>query len=420
MRRFAPILLILLSLSCAQEPVDLRAKHIARVEQHLVAPDYAHPVPAEHASIADRLAFWHVPGVSIAVINNGKVEWAKGYGMADLATSKLVNQRTLFHGASLSKPVNAISALTFVQEGKLDLDKDVNEQLTGWQLPPSEFTSSIKITLRRLLSHTAGMSVAYWGLGFPADGPDVSLVDVLNGKPPATQPVKVEEFPGKRFHYSGGAVAISQLMQEEIAKQPYPTIIKQRIFEPLGMTESTQEQRLTADQLAHVAPGFKAGKRVNGPERVYPAMSGAGLWTTPEDYCKIVLEIQRAVAGEKTRVLSAGAANAMLTPYIANAKNASSQKATVGMGVFLSGQNKGRTFFHAGSHAGYACYMIGRLDGGQGVVVMTNGDDAFDLVAEIIQTIGQEYGWPDYHFVPPPRTKTTTQPTTNLTTKPVQ
>ncbi len=420
MHRFAPICLIILSLSCAQEPVDLRAKHMARVEQHLIAPDYARAVPADHASIADRLAFWHVPGVSVAVINNGKVEWARGYGVADLATSKPVDEHTLFHGASLSKPLNAICALTFVQDGKLDLDKDVNDQLTGWKLPPSEFTTKIKITLRRLLSHTAGMSVAYWGLGFPADKPDAPLIDVLNGKPPATQPVKVEELPGKRFHYSGGAVAISQLMQEEVAKQPYPTIVKQRVFDPLGMTESTQEQRLTTEQLQHVAPGFKAGKRVNGPERVYPAMSGAGLWTTPEDFCKVVMEIQRAASGEKTRVLSPGAANAMLTPYIANAKNASSQKSTLGMGVFLAGQSNGRTFFHAGSHSGYACYMIGRLESGQGVVVMTNGDDAFDLIAEIVQTIGQEYGWPDYHFIPPPRAKPTTNPSTTSTTKSVQ
>lgn len=410
MRRFAPLLFLVISLSCAQEPTDLRAKHMAAIEGHLLAPDYAKSVPTEHASIADRLAFWHVPGVSVAVINNGKVEWAKGYGVADLATGKPVDPHTLFHGASLSKPINAISVMTFVQDGKLDLDKDINEQLTGWKLPSSEFTQTLKITLRRLLSHTAGMSMAYFGLGFPADGPETPLIDVLNGKPPATQPVRVEELPGKRFHYSGGAVAISQLMQEEVSKQPYPTIIKQRVLDPLGMTESTQEQRLTAEQLQHVAPGFKAGKRVNGPERVYPAMSGAGLWTTPEDFCKVVVEIQRAAAGEKTRVLSLGAAKAMLTPYIANSKNASSQNSTVGMGLFLAGQSHGRTFFHAGSHAGYACYMIGRLEGGQGVVVMTNGDDAFDLIGEIVQTVGREYGWPDYHFVPPPRAKPATKP----------
>jgi CubicO group peptidase (beta-lactamase class C family) len=412
MRRLVPLLFIFLALGCAQEPATIRARHIARIEQRLIAPDYAKPVPSDHASINDRLAHWHVAGVSIAVINDGKVEWAKGYGVADLATGRAVDEHTLFHGASLSKPVNAITVLKFVQDGKLELDKDVNAQLKGWKVPPSDFTKDKPITLRRLLSHTAGMSLAAFGPGYPATMPAQPLVDLLNGKPPATQPVRVEEMPGKRFHYSGGAVAISQLMLEEVTGEPYPKIVKENALAPLGMGESTLEQTLSAEQLQHAAPGFKAGKHVNGPERVYPAMSAAGLWTTPSDYCNVIVEIQRAISGAPSKVLSQGGAEVMLTPYIANAKNASKRTSTVGMGVFLTGKGEGRTFFHAGSHAGYACYMVGRLEAGQGVVVMTNGDDAFDLIAEIVQTVASEYGWPDYGFIPPPRPKPATQPAT--------
>ena len=273
MRRLAPLLLLIIAVGCAQDPAAVRAKHIARIEQHLIAPDYANPVPANHASINDRLAYWHVPGVSIAVINGGKVEWARGYGVADLDTGKAVDEHTLFHGASLSKPVNAMTVLKFVQDGKLALDQDVNQQLKGWHVPTTQFTASKPITLRRLLSHTAGMSLAAFGLGLPATMPSQTVVDVLNGKPPATRPVHVEELPGRRFHYSGGGVAISQLMLEEITHEPYPQIVQETVFGPLGMTESTFEQKLSPEQLQHVAPGFKAGKRVNGPEHVYPAMS---------------------------------------------------------------------------------------------------------------------------------------------------
>jgi CubicO group peptidase (beta-lactamase class C family) len=393
--------------------------HLARIEQHLIAPEYAAPVPADHATIADRLAYWHVPGVSIAVINDGKVEWAKGYGVADLEKHQPVDEHTLFHGASLSKPVNAVTVLTFVQEGKLDLDKPINEQLVSWKLPENDFTRATPITLRRLLSHTAGMSMMFFGRGFDAKDPMPPLLDVLNGKPPATQPVVVEEKPGARFHYSGGAVAISQLMLEEAAKQPYPRIVKQHVFDPLGMSESTFEQKLPPEWEARTAPGYKDGKRVNGTERVYPAMSGAGIWCTPADYCKLMIEIQRAATHQPARVLAPGAAQVMLTPYIENSKNASNRRTTVGMGVFLAGDAKSHngTFYHAGAYAGYACYAIGRLEAGQGVVVMTNGDDAFDLIGEIVQTVAKEYGWPDYHFIPPPRAPKATTSATSPATK---
>jgi CubicO group peptidase (beta-lactamase class C family) len=411
MRRIVLCLMIVV-MGCARPPAAGPVDHVGRIEGHLIAPEYLKRVPREHDSLVDRMAFYHVPGVSIAVINHGQVEWSRGYGIADLASGAAVDEHTLFHGASLSKPINAITVLKFVQDGKLELDRDINEQMTGWRLPPSMFTMDKPITLRRLLSHTAGMSLAAFGLGYPAATTLPSVVDVLNGKPPATQPIHVEEQPGKRFHYSGGAVAISQWMVEQITKELYPRVVKENVFRPLGMTESTFEQTLSAEQLKHVAPGFKGGKRVNGPERVYPAMSAAGLWTTASDYCRVVMEIQHAAAGAPSKVLSPGAADAMLTPYILNGKGPSFRKSTVGLGVFLAGNGKGRTFFHAGSHAGYACYMIGRLEAGQGVVVLTNGDNAFDLIGEIVQTVADEYGWPDYQFIAPPRPKATTQPTT--------
>ena len=142
MRRLAILFPVFFLLAgCAQQPSA--ARHVARIEQHLLAPDYLPAVPADHASIADRLAYYKVPGVSVAVINDGKVEWAKGYGIADVETKRAVDERTLFHGASLSKPVNAITFLIYVQQHKVDLDKPVNEQLSGWKLPDNEWTAKL-------------------------------------------------------------------------------------------------------------------------------------------------------------------------------------------------------------------------------------------------------------------------------------
>lgn len=413
-RRVLPLLIAFASLIGCQShaPQAMRA----RIEQHLHAPDYLPKVPSEHASIEDRLAHYRVPGVSVAVIDHGQVVWAMGYGTADVQTRAPVDEHTLFHGASLSKTVNAITVMTLVQDGKLDLDKPINEQLKEWKLSENQYTRQTPITLRRLLSHTAGMGLKYMGLGTAADAPKpTTLVDLLNGAPPATQPVQVVEPPGKRFVYSGGAIAIAQLMLQEAAgSDNYPQVVKQRVFDPLGMTETTFEQTLSDTQLAHVAPGYKGGKRVNGPERVYAAMSAAGIWTTPEDYAKVVLEIQHAIQGKGEKVLSSGAVLAMCTPYITNLPNASGRKSTVGAGVFLAGEGPSRVFFHVGSHAGYSAYFVGRFEAGQGVVVMTNGDDAFDLIGEIVQTVADAYGWPDYHFIPPPKAPaaTTSAPST--------
>src|SRR5690242_13332076 len=139
MRRIAIAITFLLAGCSHSSTSRAPADRVARIEQHLVAPDYAKPVPKDHASIPERMAYWHVPAVSVAVINDGRVEWARAYGVADLGAGRAADVHTLFHGASLSKPVNAITVLKFVQDGKLDLDKPVNEQLKGWKLPENEF-----------------------------------------------------------------------------------------------------------------------------------------------------------------------------------------------------------------------------------------------------------------------------------------
>jgi len=192
----------------------------------------------------------------------------------------------------------------------------------------SEQTRGKPTILRQLLSHTAGMGVRYLGTGFPESGPVPTLVDFLNGKPPATQPVKVVDEPGRQFYYSGGAIAISQLMLEEAAHEPYPAVVDQTVFKPLGMTESTFELQLRNEWRSHAAPGYKEGKRVNGADRVYPAMAAAGLWTTAGDFTKLVIEIQRAANGRGPKVLGSEVKE-MLRPYIANAKSANPRPASV-------------------------------------------------------------------------------------------
>jgi CubicO group peptidase (beta-lactamase class C family) len=158
--------------------------------------------PAQN--LIDRMQHHNVPGVSIAVIDNGRIDWARGYGFADVGTNQKVDLDTLFQAASISKPVTAMAALHFVEEGKLALDEDVNRRLASWKVPENEYTKTEKVTLRRILSHSAGLTV-HAVAGYAVGEPVPSLVDILNGKKGTySAPVVIDFVPGSKMRYSGG------------------------------------------------------------------------------------------------------------------------------------------------------------------------------------------------------------------------
>ena len=209
-------------------------------------------------SIAERMRFYHVEGVSIAVIRDSKIEWAKGYGMADAEAKQSVTTTTLFQAGSISKPVAAMGALVLVQDGKLTLDGDINQFLKSWKVPANAHTGKAPVTLERLLSHTAGLTVH----GFPgyAAGEAVPTVpQVLDGAAPAnTAPVRVDLDPGTQYRYSGGGYTIAQLAMTDVTGQPFPALMQRLVLGPLGMKASTYDQPLPAARLPEAAAGYDA------------------------------------------------------------------------------------------------------------------------------------------------------------------
>ena len=197
-----PLLLAAIAPACAAT-----SDEIARIERGLRQPVALAGQPATRL-LADEMRRLNVPGVSIAVIRGGKIAWAQGFGVTH-AGGPAVTAGTLFQAASISKPVAAMAVLRLVQEGKLDLDADVNTILTSWRLPPAS-TGEAKVNLRQLLSHTAGTSVSGFP-GYAADKPVPTLVQVLDGAVPAnTKPVRVDAAPGSAWRYSGGGYSIVQ------------------------------------------------------------------------------------------------------------------------------------------------------------------------------------------------------------------
>jgi CubicO group peptidase (beta-lactamase class C family) len=288
---------------------------IQRVEQGLLPQVLVKGDPAW--TIQERMQYYKIPGVSIAVINNFKIAWSNAYGLRDVETKEPVTVETLFQDGSISKPVAAMVALKKVETGKLSLDENINNKLTSWKLPDNEFTAKKKVTLANILSHTGGLTVH----GFPgyAVGETVpTLPQILDGVSPAnTAAVRVDMEPGVKFRYAGGGTTIMQLALMDIEKKPFPQIAKETVLDPLQMTNSTYNQPLPADWLKRAAAGYRPdGSEVEGKRHTYPEMAAAGLWTTPIELAKFAIEIQLSLQGKSNKVLSKAMTEKMLTPFI--------------------------------------------------------------------------------------------------------
>ncbi|MGH6910969.1 MAG: serine hydrolase domain-containing protein [Phenylobacterium sp.] len=378
----AIIAVLMLAGPAAASPSAADRAAIAAVETRL-APATPSAGQPDYKSLATRMAELKVPGVSIAFFENGRLTWARAYGVADGA--RPVTPATLFQAASMSKAVAATAALRLVEQGKLDLDEDVNSQLKAWKVPPSAFTAEQKVTLRRLLSHTAGMTVSGFP-GYAAGKPVPSLVQMLDGVAPSNTPaIRSFETPGGAYAYSGGGYTVAQLAIVEAGGKPYPDLLQDLVLRPAGMRQSTFAQPLPAALVGRAAAGHdRKGEVIPGGRNTYPEYAAAGLRTTASDYGRFMIGLQNAYAGRPHALLRQPSAQTMMTPVDAG----------YGLGVAL-GRRGGHPYFqHGGSNAGFQSNALAFLDGsGQGAAVMTNGDAGGRLAAEIFSALASAYGW---------------------------
>ena len=329
---------------------------------------------------------FRVPAVSIAVIKDFKIHWAKAYGVADVETGQAADTGTAFQAASISKPVFAMSAVKLAQDGKFSLDADVNTILKSWRVPTSELQRDQPVTLRTLMSHTSG---ADDGFGFPGYDPTAArptLVQIMNGESPSNVgPVRFARPPYAGAKYSGGAVTLAQLAVMDAVGRPYAEIGRELVLAPLGMSNSTFEQPMSdafAKKAARAHNG--AGRRMGAPWHVYPEQAAAGLWTTPSDLARFAIEVQRAIRGPKGTVLTQASAREMVTP--------------VGVGGFAVGlavdeRGEGWYFSHGGSNWGFRCNLVAHVRKGYGIVIMTNGDNGGPVMSEIEARVAAAYNW---------------------------
>ena len=375
------------SVDAQTSPAPDVVARIARVERGLLPPIRVRGRAYTPSTIEERLKALGVPTVSVAVINDGRIEWAKAYGVADVASARPATTATLFQAASMSKPVASMGALRLVQEGKLALDEPVNAKLRSWAVPANSFTTSRAVTLRGIMTHSAGLTVH----GFPGYARDAAVptvVQILNGEKPAnTAAVRVDIEPGTRWRYSGGGMTVMQLLMSDVTGEPFPALMRRLVLDPIGMTASTYEQPLPAKRAAEAATAYRrAGRPVEGRYHTYPEMAAAGLWTTPTDLARWIIEVQQSFAGRSNRVLSREMTAAMLTAGIGH----------WGLGVGVEGSGDSLRFSHGGANEGFRGTFVGFATGGRGAVAMSNSDVGSTVVEEIVQAIAKEYGWPGF------------------------
>jgi CubicO group peptidase (beta-lactamase class C family) len=361
--------------------------HVQRIENGLLTAVVIRGQPSE-LKLTERMAHYGVPGVSIAIINDGQVEWAKGYGVLEARGTKPVTDLTRFQAASISKPLTAMAALSLAQAGKLGLDDNVNLELKSWRVPDNEFTRDQKVTLRRLLNHSAGVTVEDVG-SYAADERLPTLVQALDGVNPAhSPPIRVDMVPGTKWRYSGGGYSVVQQVLIDVTGQPFAELMQDLVLRKIGMSHSTFEQPLPRDWEAIAATGHDVnGEPLKGRWHIFPQAAAAGLWTTPTDLAQFAIELQRSYKGTSNRVLSVDMTRQMLTKQLGG----------YGLGLWLGGKDEITNFSHAGQNEGFTCILVAYLDTGRGAVVMTNGDRGSGLFNEILRAIAREYGWPDYH-----------------------
>lgn len=364
---------------------------LERLERNVVALPGPRPGP-RMAPLAERMRDMRVPAVSVAFIEAGRVKWARAYGVTVAGSGRRVSADTPFQAGSLSKAVAAAGALRLVDRGRLSLDEDVNRRLRAWRVPADPALSAEAVTLRRLLSHTAGLTVSAYP-GYRAGEAAPTLVQSLLGaKPAATAPVRLFAPPGTATAYSGGGYSVAQLLMTEAERLEFPLLMQRSVLRPTGMARSgfNPPKRPGAAARGHDSEGIP----IPGGGNFYPELAAAGLWTTPSDYGRFLIALQDSWAGRPGALLKPRTARAMTTPVLSG----------YGLGVIVMERGGRPIITHGGANEGFESRFVAFLDGSrQGLVIMTNGDNGGFLAAAIQRTLFEAYGLPDALGPPPPR-----------------
>ncbi len=348
--------------------------------------------------IEDLLNKYHIPGASIAIANNGTIIWSKGFGMADIATRRLVNNTTLFQACSITKTLTSTAVLMLIAQKNISLDQPVNNYLKRWKIPENRFTQKRPITIRMLLNHTAPISNPYPDGGFSYDAAIPTLKKLFLGKKPAKNPpLTVTGVPGKKFSYCNGCYAILQMFMEDVTGESYSSLIKRLILHPISMNNSLFDNQLFPREQNKIAlPYNTKGQRFKKAPTRSPIYATGWLWTDAQDLTKFAIAIQKSI----------NSIHGLVPQALAISLVSPDSTPTRGLGFFIANKNgdeykHGHYFMHTGNNVGYLTLLIGSIDGKNTAAFMINSSPnwnaehfpQFAFIKQTLQLINTYYKW---------------------------
>ncbi|WP_399628066.1 serine hydrolase domain-containing protein [Sporosarcina sp. SG10008] len=321
----------------------------------------------KNINIQERMKHYNVQGLSNTLLEGDEISGTENYGLLEVESNRKANEDSIFSACSISKFLTGILVMKLVEDGLLNLDDDVNENLKTWKAPENDFTKNKKVTLRNLLSHQSGIKDPEGS--FPELNSKIavpSMVELLEGKTLYCKtPIDVKCEPESEFHYSDSGFCIIQQLIEDVAKKPFHQVMKEQVFKPLGMENSHFNTTvLEVDRETFSCGHNKNGELVDGKYPIYPYPAASGLWTTSMDLAELVLELMKAVKGESKVGISESLAIEMISPQRG--------KSWTGLGVFLEGSEKELEITSLGWGMGFQCMMVAFPYLGKGAVIMTN------------------------------------------------
>lgn len=367
-----------------------------------VAPSFAQADPAsfsdklrprvwigdgqERYSLEERMAAYSVPGVAVAIIENGEVVFASGYGVRKSGVTERVDADTVFSAGSVSKVATASLILRLASAGALDLDAPVAAQLHSWSLPDYPAFDENRITLRTILSHTSGFNMHGFRDFQPGDDLP-STIETLEGRSPAVNaPLTLLSEPGSAYRYSGGGYTLAQQIVDDVdPAADFDAIAYTHLLVPLGMTRSTFTNPLPQDHGNIAMAHDRSGAPVALPRgyEAFPESAASGLWTSANDLATLVTALLASYQDDDG-FLPRSLAQDMMTPV---------SPSEHGLGPRIEGRDEVLLFHHGGTNSSYHAWIEGYLATGDGLVILTNGSGANGLITEIRNAVSDAMNW---------------------------
>jgi len=367
---------------CQLAPGALERKH--QVEQSLL-PQVLFVGETQPEPLAARMAAHRVPGLSVAVLRAGRLDWSASWGTGSLG-GRALDCDSLFQAGSLAKPVTVLAALRMQQQGRLDLDRPVQHYLRRWQLPPGAQSAAKPVTLRHLLAHTAGITPGGYA-GYAQGQPLPSDVQTVQGVAPSNaRKVEVLAEPGRALRYSGGGYTVAEIALQDHFGQPFERLMARWILGPAGLRGANFSQPLPPAQQARAVQGHRAdGSALPGGWHQHPEQAAVGLWATPSDLAALLIELHRGHLGRSKVFPQALVRELMAQPFEGHA-----------YGFRLIGAGEQVFLTHYGGTAGYNAGMTLNLRSGDGAVYMANSENGLHLGPEFLGAVARAYGWASF------------------------